>query len=146
MIDRRPTALRAADEGDRRSVSTKSQMKCVGFETPARTTPPRAAAGVSHRPPVAPGAREDGGGVWDALTTSFADMDSRGGVDGPEGAALEETLESLRGLLQMHLQRRRKAVALTAKKVEVTRERDAALERLAALGDDPALAHERFGR
>ena len=46
----------------------------------------------------------------------------------------------------MHLQLRRKAVALTAKKVEVTRERDAALERLAALGDDPALAHEHFGR
>lgn len=101
---------------------------------------------MSHRPPVAPGSRDDGGDVWDALTTIFADMDSQGGVDGPEGAALEETLESLRGLLQMHLQLRRKAVALTAKKVEVTRERDAALERLAALGDDPALAHEHFGR
>ena len=68
----------------------------------------------------------EGGDVWDALTNIFADMDSQGGVEGPEGEALQETLASLRGLLDMHLQLRKKAVELTARRMEVARERDAA--------------------
>ena len=56
----------------------------------------------------------EGGDVWDALTNIFADMDSQGGV-GARREALQETLASLRGLLDMHLQLRKKAVELTAK-------------------------------
>ena len=94
----------------------------------------------AHAPPLAMSHQSplpfdgEGGDVWDALTNIFADMDSQGGVEGPEGEALQETLASLRGLLDMHLQLRKKAVELTARRMEVARERDAALERLAELG------------
>jgi hypothetical protein len=64
-------------------------------------------------------------------------MDAQGGVEGEEVVALEETLQELRGLLQMHQQVERKKVALAATLVEATRERDAALERLAELGVPP---------
>ena len=50
------------------------------------------------------------------------------------------SVESLPG------ERERYERRLRAFRYAVTRERDAALERLAALGDDPALTHERFGR
>ena len=75
--------------------------------------------------------------MWAALTNIFADMDAQGGVEGEEVVALEETLQELRGLLQMHQQVERKKVALAATLVEATRERDAALERLAELGVPP---------
>lgn len=74
----------------------------------------------------------EGGDVWDALTTIFSDMDSQGGA-GVEQEALEETLESLRGLLDMHLQLRRKTAGLDAKRAQMEGERDAALDRLAEL-------------
>ena len=69
--------------------------------------------------------------VWGALTLIFADIDAQGGVDGDESVALGETLDVLRGLLDMHKQLGRKKVALSAKNLEATRERDAALGRLA---------------
>lgn len=71
--------------------------------------------------------------VWWALTLIFADIDAQGGVDGDESVALGETLDVLRGLLDMHKQLGRKKVALSAKNLEATRERDAALGRLAEL-------------
>ena len=92
----------------------------------------RAHASPRDVAPVSPPFDGEGGDVWDALTNIFADMDSQGGVEGPEGEALQETLASLRGLLDMHLQLRKKAVELTARRMEVARERDAALERLAS--------------
>ena len=76
--------------------------------------------------------------MWAALTSIFADIDAQGGVEGEEGVALEETLQELRGLLEMHQQLGRKKVALAATLVEATRERDAALERLAELGVPPS--------
>ena len=72
------------------------------------------------------------GDVWDALTHIFADMDNQGGA-GDEQDALAETLDSLRGLLDMHRQLKKKTVALRAKNEEMAKERDAALERLAEL-------------
>ena len=77
----------------------------------------------------------DGGGdgdVWDTLTHIFDDMDNQGGA-GDEEDALAETLESLRGLLDMHLQLKKKTRGLHAKKAVMTMERDAALERLEEL-------------
>ena len=72
------------------------------------------------------------GDVWDALTNIFTDMDSQGGA-GDEQDALAETLEALRGLLDMHLQLQTKTKGLHAKLDEMGRERDAALDRLAEL-------------
>lgn len=89
------------------------------------------------RPATAPAASPGGEDVWAALTSIFADIDAQGGVEGEEGVALEETLQELRGLLEMHQQLGRKKVALAATLVEATRERDAALERLAELGVPP---------
>lgn len=75
---------------------------------------------------------EGDGDVWDALTNIFSDMDNQGGA-GDEQDALAETLESLRGLLDMHRQLKKKTVGLNAKREEMARERDAALERLEEL-------------
>ena len=66
--------------------------------------------------------------MWDALTGIFEDLDRQGG--GAEAEELEDTLDELRGLLEMHTQLRRKAVELEAMRLEVTRERDAALSML----------------
>ena len=63
--------------------------------------------------------------MWDALTNIFEDLDKQGG--GPEAEELEDTLDELRGLLEMHRQLRDKAVELEATRLEVTRERDAAM-------------------
>ena len=98
---------------------------------------------MATRPAAAPAASPGGEDVWAALTNIFADMDAQGGVEGEEGVALEETLQELRGLLQMHQQVERKKVALAATLVEATRERDAALERLAELGVPPPTPVER---
>jgi hypothetical protein len=77
---------------------------------------------------------EEGGDVWKALDGIFADMDARGpGSGGEEHDALADTVEALRGLLDMHAQLRSKSLALAAKRVEIVRERDAALDRLARL-------------
>lgn len=70
--------------------------------------------------------------MWDALTHIFADMDNQGGA-GDEQDALAETLDSLRGLLDMHIRLKQKTVGLRVKNKEMAKERDAALERLAEL-------------
>ena len=52
---------------------------------------------------------EEGGDVWKALDGIFADMDARGpGSGGEEHDALADTVEALRGLLDMHAQLRSK--------------------------------------
>jgi hypothetical protein len=89
---------------------------------------------METRPATAPAAPTGGDDVWAAVTHIFADMDAQGGIEEEEGVAVEETLQELRGLLDMHQQLERKKVALAATKVQATRERDAALERLAELG------------
>ena len=48
------------------------------------------------------------------MTNIFADTDAQGGVEGEEGVALEETLQELRGLLDVHEQSGRKTFALAA--------------------------------
>ena len=92
---------------------------------------------MATRPATAPATSPGGEDVWAALTNIFADMDAQGGVEGEEGVALEETLQELRGLLDLHKQLGRKKVALAATLMEATRERDAALGRLAELGVPP---------
>jgi len=86
-----------------------------------------------ERPSTAPASSSGSEDVWAALTHIFADIDVHGGV-GDEAEELGETLDVLRGLLDVHTQLGYKKVALTAKQVEAARERDAALERLAELG------------
>jgi len=77
---------------------------------------------------LTPGRKEGQHSVWDALTGIFEDLDRQGG--GAEAEELEDTLDELRGLLEMHTQLRHKAVELEAMRLEVTRERDAALSML----------------
>ena len=77
---------------------------------------------------LTPGRKEGQHSVWDALTGIFEDLDRQGG--GAEAEELEDTLDELRGLLEMHIQLRHKAVELEAMRLEVTRERDAALSML----------------
>ena len=72
--------------------------------------------------------------MWDALTGIFEDLDRQGG--GAEAEELEDTLDELRGLLEMHTQLRGKAVELEAMRLEVTRERDAALSMLYELEEE----------
>ena len=72
--------------------------------------------------------------MWDALTGIFEDLDRQGG--GAEAEELEDTLDELRGLLEMHTQLRHKAVELEAMRLEVTRERDAALSMLYELEEE----------
>lgn len=86
----------------------------------------------SHDSRGGSGGSGEGGDVWDALKGIFSDMDSQGGA-GSEQDALAETLESLRGLLDMHRQLLKKTKGLNAKGAEMARERDAALQRLAEL-------------
>ena len=61
---------------------------------------------------LTPGRKEGQHSVWDALTGIFEDLDRQGG--GAEAEELEDTLDELRGLLEMHTQLRGKAVELEA--------------------------------
>ena len=83
---------------------------------------------------LTPGRKEGQHSVWDALTGIFEDLDRQGG--GAEAEELEDTLDELRGLLEMHTQLRGKAVELEAMRLEVTRERDAALSMLYELEEE----------
>ena len=83
---------------------------------------------------LTPGRKEGQHSVWDALTGIFEDLDRQGG--GAEAEELEDTLDELRGLLEMHTQLRHKAVELEAMRLEVTRERDAALSMLYELEEE----------
>ena len=85
---------------------------------------------------LTPGRKEGQHSVWDALTGIFEDLDRQGG--GAEAEELEDTLDELRGLLEMHTQLRHKAVELEAMRLEVTRERDAALSMLYELEEEEA--------
>ena len=82
--------------------------------------------------------------MWDALTGIFEDLDRQGG--GAEAEELEDTLDELRDLLEMHTQLRGKAVELEAMRLEVTRERDAALSMLYELEEEtsPTGAEDPF--
>ena len=89
-----------------------------------------------------PGREKGQHSVWEALTNIFEDLDKQGG--GPEAEELEDTLDELRGLLEMHRQLRDKAVELEATRLEVTRERDAAMAMLCEM-EDEALAGQNTG-
>ena len=89
-----------------------------------------------------PGREKGQHSVWDALTNIFEDLDKQGG--GPEAEELEDTLDELRGLLEMHSQLRDKAVELEATRLEVTRERDVALAMLCEM-EDEELAGQNTG-
>ena len=91
---------------------------------------------------LTPGREKGQHSVWDALTNIFEDLDKQGG--GPEAEELEDTLDELRGLLEMHRQLRDKAVELEATRLEVTRERDAAMAMLCEM-EDEALAGQNTG-
>ena len=93
---------------------------------------------------LTPGRKEGQHSVWDALTGIFEDLDRQGG--GAEAEELEDTLDELRGLLEMHTQLRGKAVELEAMRLEVTRERDAALSMLYELEEEtsPTGAEDPF--
>lgn len=64
-------------------------------------------------PATAPATSPGGEDLW-GMTNIFADTDAQGGVEGEEGVALEETLQELRGLLDVHEQSGRKTFALAA--------------------------------
>ena len=93
---------------------------------------------------LTPGRKEGQHSVWDALTGIFEDLDRQGG--GAEAEELEDTLDELRGLLEMHTQLRHNAVELEAMRLEVTRERDAALSMLYELEEEtsPTGAEDPF--